>query len=521
MSTRVVRERIDPRLTAALFANYRTPVDALLELLDNAVDSRIAGRPLEVDLITRPGSISLTVVGGTGMSPRELEREYLRWGGSSKRAGERIGRFGQGGKAAIGHLGARFAITASPAGDARAYGFEDETYRDRSRLRTYELHERPKPVDHDLGYVRIDIGEVDRKLDARRMRARVGDAYRPLLTSGELVLRIDRAPVMPAEWALEERHDFTVRAGGRMVRGWHGLLTDPPPAAIEAGLRLYHLGRLVGAPEWFGHPGPAVHPALNRLIGEVELPHVAVTLNKSDVERGTPEWEAVEARMHRLLAPVIRRLTREEAAAASPQALRTADQVRRILARALHLLESGKLFESEVGSGPGSGVPGQLTMDSYAARGADEGADEAVEGDQDAGDAAREEPAEPATEPPGEPVAAPVRSGGPGRGRRSGIGEVVIRSLDPRLRSAMVVEDGVRRVVINSRYPLYEVRKGDLWYQLETALREVCVTIPEATVPEFERRVNELMIVSLGLAERRRRSRRKLKAKPAGLWPGA
>ena len=62
----------------------------------------------------------------------------------------------------------------------------------------------------------------------------------------------------------------------------------------------------------------------------------------------------------------------------------------------------------------------------------------------------------------------------------------------------MVVEDGVRRVVINSRYPLYEVRKGDLWYQLETALREVCVTIPEATVPEFERRVNELMVVSLG-----------------------
>ena len=68
-------------------------------------------------------------------------------------------------------------------------------------------------------------------------------------------------------------------------------------------MRLYHLGRLVGAPEWFGHPGPAVHPGLNRLIGEVELPDVAVTLNKSDVERGGPEWDAVEARMHRLLKP--------------------------------------------------------------------------------------------------------------------------------------------------------------------------------------------------------------------------
>jgi hypothetical protein len=83
----------------------------------------------------------------------------------------------------------------------------------------------------------------------------------------------------------------------------------------------------------------------------------------------------------------------------------------------------------------------------------------------------------------------------------------VRRVVRERLRSAMVLEDGVRRVVINSRYPLYEVRKGDLWYQLETALREVCQTIPEATVPEFERKVNELMLVSVGLAGRRRRRR--------------
>ena len=527
MTARVVRERIDPRLTAALFANYRTPVDALLELLDNAVDSRIPGRPLEVDLALRPGTISLTVVGGTGMGLRELEREYLRWGGSSKRAGERIGRFGQGGKAAIGYLGARFSITASRAGEPQAWGFIDETYRDRSRLRTYELLEHPKPIDSDLGYVRIEIGDVDRTLEPRRVRARVGDAYRPLLHSGEFVLRVDRALVIPSVWPVEEQHEFTVRAGGRLVRGWHGLLSDPPPAAIEGGLRLYHLGRLVGAPEWFGHPGPAVHPALSRLIGEVELPHVAVTLNKSDVERGSPEWEAVEARMHRLLAPVVRRLTRQEAALASPQALRTADQVRRILARALYLLESGNLFESEVGSGAGSGG-GQLTLEGYVEQGIAQGPDapdDSGEGGEGAGEVGAAEDVGEEGSPEGSdgsaaPVAPPVRTSGPGRGRRAGIGEVVIRALDPRLRSATVVEDGVRRVVINSRYPLYEVRKGDLWYQLETALREVCVTIPEATVPEFERHVNELMVVSVGLVERRRRSRRTSKSASSSLWPG-
>ena len=83
----------------------------------------------------------------------------------------------------------------------------------------------------------------------------------------------------------------------------------------------------------------------------------------------------------------------------------------------------------------------------------------------------------------------------------------------------MVIEDGVRRIVINSRYPLYEVRRGDLWYQLETALREVCATIPEATVPEFERKVNELMLVSLSLTGRPKRRKAGLTARQAkGAW---
>jgi len=495
---RVIRERIDPRLTAALFSNYRTPMDAILELVDNAVDSRVAGRALEADLTLRPGTVVLSVVGGSGMGPRELEREYLRWGGSRKTAGQQIGRYGQGGKAAIGHLGNRFEIVAGLPGDPVAYAFTDDAYRDRSRLRTYELVERSKPVDAALGYVRIEIGAVDRSVDARRLRARLAEVYRPLLDRGDLVLRLDRALVKPVGWDVAERHPISVRAGGRLVKGWWGLLPDPPrPSAPEGGLRLYYLGRLVGPPEWFGHPGPAQHPALNRLVGEVELPHVPLTMNKADFERGGEAWLEVEARLNRELAPVVRRLTREVEARVSPSALRTAEQVRRILARALRLLESGKLFESEVGVGEQAN--GQLTLDSPVHADAPPKAeppatpDGALPVDEAAGERATGQ-----AEPP------PPR-GGAGSGRRSGVGEVVIRALDPRLRSAMVVEDGVRRVVINSRYPLYEVRKGDLWYQLETALREVCVTIPEATVPEFERKVNELMLVSLALAARRRR----------------
>ena len=62
-------------------------------------------------------------------------------------------------------------------------------------------------------------------------------------------------------------------------------------------------------------------------------------------------------------------------------------------------------------------------------------------------------------------------------------------------------------------------RRGDLWYQLETALREVCVTIPEATAPEFEGKVNELMLVSLSLTGRPKRRRPGATARQAkGAW---
>jgi hypothetical protein len=63
-----------------------------------------------------------------------------------------------------------------------------------------------------------------------------------------------------------------------------------------------------------------------------------------------------------------------------------------------------------------------------------------------------------------------------------------------------VLEDGVRTVVINSRYPLFLERRGDVWYQLETAA--------EATsVAEYEKRVNDIVLTALQLRASRRRRR--------------
>src|ERR1700674_5210122 len=75
-----VRERIDPAITASLFANYRSSADAVMELVDNAIDSRRKDSPLAVLLQVHPSYFVFETRGGEGMGPAELERNYLRWG---------------------------------------------------------------------------------------------------------------------------------------------------------------------------------------------------------------------------------------------------------------------------------------------------------------------------------------------------------------------------------------------------------------------------------------------------------
>jgi hypothetical protein len=333
-----VRERIDPDITASLFSNYRSSADAVMELIDNAVDSRLAGAPLTVDITVHPASVLLYAEGGEGMGLRELERNYLRWGGSPKRGRHLLGQYGQGGKAAIGHLGRRFTVEATRPGDALAWRFTDDDYRDRSRLKTYDVDEVPKRTATEVGYVRIRIDAVDKRIDLRRLSQRLAETYRPLIEGNGLVIRLNSGPVLPVALAVQERRPVGAYAAGGRLRGWIGLANpDQATQGWVPGIRCYKLGRLVAEGEFFGHPGPAQVPAMVRLIGEVDIPKVALTMNKSDFDRDSMAWVEVEERMRRLLAPLVRRLEREADSPPPASAVRVAEQVRRLLSQALRL----------------------------------------------------------------------------------------------------------------------------------------------------------------------------------------
>jgi hypothetical protein len=476
MAQRVtVRERIDPAITASLFANYRSSADAVMELVDNAIDSRVKDSRLEVLLQVHASYFVIETRGGEGMGPTELERNYLRWGGSSKRGRRLLGQFGQGGKAAIGHLGNSFTVEASRPGDAGAWRFADPEYRDRSRLKTYELKVVAKRVPLEQGFVRIRIDGVDKRLDPRRLSARLGDSYRPLILRAELKISVNGVRVEPPSINFQDEHRFVVRAAGATIRGWYGL-AEPEGRGVDymPGLRCYKLGRLIATGEFFGHPNAVQVSGMARLVGEIDLAPVPLTMNKSDFERDGPEWIAVELRMHALLAPIAKRLAQDELAPPPASALKTAEQVRRLLSQVLKLAEREEMF-------PGLAASRAQVRSGTRVTGRHAGNPESPR--------------------------APARLPADNEQKRRGFGQIVVRPLDAAIRSQTVIENQVTTVVINSRHPLFLKRGGDIWYQLETAAREVFKSLEGASVSDYERRVNEVVMLAFQLRARRREAR--------------
>ena len=247
---RVVRERIDPRLTASLFANYRTADRCAARAggQRRGFARRRAGR-CEVDLAVRPGSIVLTAVGGTGMGPTRAGARLPALGRLAQ-AGRRADRAVRAGRQG-GHRTPREPLRRSrrrgPATE-RAIGFEDADLsrpRAAARLRAARAGQagRRRPGlrahrDRRAWTARSTCGGC---------RARLAEVYRPLLEAGDAGAAVDRAPSWSPPWALG---GAARRSRSAPAAGWSAAGTACCPTRrrrpSEPGVRIYHLGRLVG-----------------------------------------------------------------------------------------------------------------------------------------------------------------------------------------------------------------------------------------------------------------------------------
>lgn len=306
----VIQEQISIGAIEALMANYRDTQQAVLDLVDNAVDNRIDGKPLTIRVRTSRDELSISNHGGEGLGLEGLTN-YFTWGHSDKTVG-RIGQFGVGGKSAMGYLGRGMEIVCSGDGSDEEYRVFDPSWetREQGELKKY-VPEQRKAASPE-GYFRVRVIDLKREINAQALSTRLSDIYRPLLMDGSVKITVNGREIDPLEIRyLEEPEELAPELGRFETRGGDKFVLKTGVLAegqkIRPGIRLYYRGRLIEDEQFFGHPTPAQMSGSSRLIGEAHLDHLDVTPNKSDFRR-TLKWDQASSRIHTALSPWMQKL---------------------------------------------------------------------------------------------------------------------------------------------------------------------------------------------------------------------
>jgi len=487
-----IRENLDRKVLRPLMQNFPSLPVALLELVDNAFDEFDGchgGSHLDIHIELRKNRIMIENVGGKGMGTIELE-EWLDWGRHNKENG--IREYGQGGKAAMGYLGNAWLIRTKRWDQPCVWGISEDCWADTSsKLKEYEARAtKAEPDMEGLGYCRIEIASLNkRNQSVQTVINKLSNVYRKQLEDGKAKITVNGEPVAPLALPLYERFDvatINVKTGlGWWVNGWVGRLKrDAIPRGgprITGGMRLLRQGRLIIDGEYFGHPDFRSKASLGMLIGECELGRVPVLPNKTDFNRDSDEWYAVQGVMYEVLKPHIEELLRQkdEDRVTFEEKKRLA-AVRQTMIKAFELLREELSDTFGVGRGRKPRDTQQNRLDLDKELPVTEEVDKAI---------IDRRPPQPRTPPSVNAV---------GRLRRLGsMPPWEMRVLSPEIRSDWGEKGSERCLLINKKYCLYEERNGDELYIAETAALELAKPSEgeKLGLDEYLATVNEIMRV--------------------------
>lgn len=496
----VIREQISTRTIEALMSNYRDSQQACFDLVDNAIDNRIEGKPITIRVRVSKEELSISNQGGLGLDFEGLNN-YFTWGHSDK-PDTKIGKFGVGGKAAVGFLGRGMEIICSKDESDKEYRVYDPTWETRQEdLKRYEAEER-KATGQE-GYFKIRVIDLKKDVNPQTLAAKIGDIYRPLLLDGSVKVTINGKVVTPLTINyVEDNPDLIpevarveTRLGNKfMLRV--GALEEGQK--VKPGIRCYYKGRLIDDEQFFGHPGPAQMAGSSRLIGEAHLDFVPITSNKFTFDRSSVEWETASKAMNIVLRGWITKLETlrpEQKSQVERYEKDLAKSAKRILENAL--ASTGLITKADLPGGSFGRLPPT--------------------------------PREIPLLPPTKVHATPKPTEGKTAPKLPAVGESIKRwgathEVEPvsmgndQTRAEIVDEDNRKKLRINSDFPPYQVAKklGDdalEVYIAETIALEICkVVAKEKSVEDYTEMVNQLLsecgrIFRNKIADRRSRIR--------------
>lgn len=302
-------ERASLKGFESIMSNYVDPQQALLDLIDNAVDNRImqgADSPISIHVRIAHDEISIYNIGGHGLDLDGLE-QFLNWGHSSKT--DQIGQYGVGGKAAMGFLGQGIEIRCSARGSNEEYRLVDANWEKKENVPEQQHQCEINHTDILPGYYQVKIINLKHHIQkVGKVKERLGDIYKPLIESNQvritvngkkeevpaLVINYDTShpSLQPQRLSLETGHRSVIRLSFGVME---------PGQTLRPGFRGYYRGRLIEGEQFFGYPDPTKLTQAARFIGEAHLDHLQVTTNKARFIRNAT-WDDAAAVINRAQA---------------------------------------------------------------------------------------------------------------------------------------------------------------------------------------------------------------------------
>lgn len=482
-ASHIIREQISARAIEALMRNYRDPQLAFMDLVDNAIDNRIDGKPLTIRIrTTTRDELSIANYGGQGLDLDGL-RSYFTWGHSEKTSGQ-IGQYGVGGKAAAGFLGRGIEITCSPDGSDSEYRIVDDAWESRPEGELKQHEAQQLPASRSEGYFMLRITDLKSEISPTALAIKLGDIYSPLLRDGSIRITINGKDVTPLEIRYmigEGISPQTLRVETRFGDWFNlkvGVLAENQ-RGVKPGVRLYYRGRLIEDEQFFGHPTPSQFPGSSRLIGEADLDFVPVTPNKSNFIRSGVQWDMASRRIHTVLTPWMEKLATLRTGEPTKIERYEKELARRAKRVLEHVLANNPLIRrSEFPGGSAGRMPAIPNIEIPDQVG------------------------------PPRPEVIKERKGKtppklPARGETKRWGAMhdvePVSMGTPDIRAEVVEERGKKILKVNSDYPLYQTAKriGEDAYEVyiaETLVMELVASVSEnKTVKEYTGMVNELL----------------------------
>jgi len=304
----IVIERFDVKPDVRLYGRLGhvgySLKDAISELVDNAIDARIPGKKLSVEIEFDESNQMIVVSdNGRGMVKEEAKNAIIL--GKSEKKGD-LGFFGLGLKTAGLALGNIIVIQTKQEKSDQGYTveFDRQEFEKKSKWQLFiksfndsSKESGTKIIISDL-LVNLNVSKAD------RVNNYFADRYKSFIKSGEVELFVNGCMCDPVEpdYIMEEPLSIKT-ARGDLITGFLRIQTKRLQRKQEYGFDLYKNKRIISSCDKIGFNGQHGEKAL--ICGELNLDFCKVNFTKNAFLEQTEKYKAAENAIKQYLKPLM------------------------------------------------------------------------------------------------------------------------------------------------------------------------------------------------------------------------